>query len=110
IQSLKVKIVKIGSSIRGYTRMDKVGTIFSNIPQVLITLMFAAVIGAVTALILAGLGDSTTNVDADNVISNATLGVRKVFEQFGTVGTVIGVMLILGAVLFFLGRGKSSGL
>lgn len=91
-------------------RMNKRGNIFQAIPSTLITLLFAAVIGAVTALILAGLGDSTSNADADNVINNATLGIRKVFEQFGTVGTVVGVMLILGAVLFFLGKGQAKGL
>ena len=57
-------------------------------------------------------GSYSTNKDSDTqqVLKNSTKGTGNIFNQFGTVGTVIGVMLILGAVLFFLGRRKGEGI
>ena len=49
------------------------------------------------------------NSAAQQVLGNSSLSIVNTFKQFGTVGTVIGVMLILGAVLFFLGRRKQEG-
>lgn len=49
-----------------------------------------------------------TDSNTQQILQNSTVGTRKIFEQFGTIGTVVGVMLILVVVLYFLGRKKGS--
>jgi uncharacterized membrane protein len=64
---------------------------------ILVVLGFFGVglIGAIYVIVLAALGDSTTNVEAEGVINNTIDLFTNFSSQFGTVGTVAGVLLLL---------------
>ncbi|MCA1800114.1 MAG: hypothetical protein LC650_02325 [Actinobacteria bacterium] len=66
-------------------------------PLVLFIIGFFGVgfLGAVYVIVLAALGDTTTNADASGVINNTILLFTNFTAQFGTIGTVGGVLILL---------------
>lgn len=74
----------------------------------------AAIIGAVILLVLNGFVTSSTvlaNSATANALNNGIGGIGNIFAQFPLLGTIIGLMLILGVVLFFFyNKSKGDGL
>jgi len=68
-----------------------------NHPLVLFIIGFFAVgfIGAIYVIILAALRGSTTDVDAIGVINNTILLFTNFTDQFGTIGLVGGILVLL---------------
>lgn len=79
-------------------------------PQIVLLLALTAMIAAATALAVQSFRDSTTsNGYAYNISNQGLSGIDNMSDQLPTVGTVIGVALIVvvvvGAFAFFIGRG-----
>lgn len=76
---------------------------------VLVGILLGVGILVVTEL-SAGLGATSADNVTKTVYDNATLGVLNISKQLPTVGTIFGVLLIVGAVvmLFFYFRGKEQ--
>ena len=71
-------------------------------------LVFTSAISGVGVIVLAALNSSTTNTDAQSAIGNGVTGITNFTAQFGTIGTVIGVVFLLGIVVVGL-QGVSTG-
>ena len=71
-------------------------------------LVFVSAISGVGVIVLAALNSSTTNTDAQTAIGNGVTGIANFTAQFGTIGTVIGVVFLLGIVVVGL-SGVRSG-
>jgi hypothetical protein len=81
-----------------------------NAPQVILLLGLVVMIGSATALAVDSFQDSTTaNSYAYNVTEDGLSGISNFSDQIPTIGTVLGVALIIvvviGAFAFF-GRGR----
>ena len=71
----------------------------------------AAIVGAVVLLVLNGVQTSssvTVNSLTYNALNNGSSGISNVFAQFPLLGTVIGLVLILGVVLYFFYGGRQT--
>ena len=72
----------------------------------------AAIVGAVVLLVLNGMQSSssvTANSATYNALGNGISGIGNIFTQFPLLGTVVGLVLILGVVLyFFYGRNNKG--
>lgn len=90
--------------------MDKKGqaVTLGNAPQLVLVLGLAVMIAAATALAVNSFRDSTTaNGYAYNVSQQGLVGLDNFSDQIPTIGTVIGVALIIGVVVgafAFFGR------
>ena len=81
------------------------------IPYVL-TFGFAVMVVAVIALVLNGFQTSssvTANSVAFNAIGSGLTATANIANQFGLLGTVIGLGLVLGVVLSIFGFGRVGG-
>lgn len=78
-----------------------------DMPGVVWGMVLIGIFLGVGALILGEFGATQTG-DAKGAIENATAGIVNISKQLPTVGTIFGVLLIVGAVvmLFFYFRGK----
>ena len=87
-------------------KMSKKGMIsMGDIPTMALSAGLAVMIMAVLAIVLAAFGSSTTDGNATEVIANGQSFLTNFTAQLGTVGTIFGVMLLLGAVLVGIGGG-----
>jgi hypothetical protein len=77
-----------------------------NVPQIMLSLIFIVTVGVAAYLVLAGLGDSTTNASADRAVGNFTLSLDNIISYAPTWGVLIGVGVLIAIVLgaFYFGR------
>ena len=80
-----------------------------DVPGIFITLVFIVAVGVAAYLILEGLGNSTTDASATNAINNFTLAMDNVVTYAPVWGTLIGVAVLIGIVLFAFQFGKNRG-
>lgn len=83
--------------------------VFSQVGDMALEVVFAVVIIVVGALILNGLGTGLTagSAASNTVIAGGNL-LNNITSQFGLTGTVIGLMILLAVVVFFLGRSSNG--
>jgi hypothetical protein len=83
----------------------------SDVPNLAITLLIVAVIFVATFLCLAGLKASTTDTSATAAIGNVSSGMMNIVGFLPTVGTIVGVALLVGVVYlgFMYARNKQGG-
>lgn len=84
-------------------------------PQLVLLLALTAMIGAAAALAVASFQSSTTvGSYAYNISRDGLTSLNNLSRQIPTVGTVVGVALIvvvvIGAFAFFIGRQDGGGL
>lgn len=89
-------------------KLSKVGQAGLNLALTIGLVIFVAagyVIG------LAAFADSTTDVNASNFIANGVLMFTNLSGQFGTIGTLIGVGLLIGVIggAFYVGSRMRGG-
>lgn len=104
-----MRMKEIFKALRG----DKRGIALGDLPSVAITLLVVVVVFVVGYLILAGLGDSTTNASADQAVGNFTLTYNNIVGFAPIWGTVLGAVILLGIVIGALmvgRRGMGGGL
>lgn len=83
--------------------------IFSQVGDMALEVVFAVVIIVVGALILNGLGTGlTAGSQASNTVNAGSNLLNNVTTQFPLTGTVIGLMILLAVVVFFLGRSSTG--
>ncbi len=70
-----------------------------------IGLATAAIVFAVYSIVLAAFNSSTSDANATAIITNGQNFMVNLTTQFGTIGTVGGVLLLLGLVLGTIGGG-----
>lgn len=77
--------------------MSKKGNFAMQSPVVAFILGFfgVGIIAAIYVIVLAALKDTTTDADALSVIGNTTTLFKNFTLQFGTIGTVAGVLLLV---------------
>lgn len=81
--------------------MNKKGAMtIGQLPTLVITLVLVAALFVSGYLILAGLGDSSTNAGVQTAVGNLTLTFDNVISYSPTWGIIIGVAILLGIVLF----------
>ncbi len=71
----------------------------------------AGIVGAVVLLVLNGMQTSSSviaNSATYNALGNGVSGIGNIFTQFPLLGTVVGLVLILGVVLYFFYGGKGG--
>lgn len=68
------------------------------IMMLILILGVSTVIAGAVAITLAQFEDTTTDVDALLIINNGSAGIMTVSEQFGTLG-IIGVMIVIIGLL-----------
>ncbi|GAH12133.1 unnamed protein product [marine sediment metagenome] len=68
------------------------------LPYIFLVLAIAGIIGGASALVLGKFKATSTDVDADNAIGNATLAVGDVAAQLPTIG-IIAVMVIIISII-----------
>lgn len=106
-------IMNVFDKIRSVLKSEKQLSAFGIgelIPYVL-TFGFAVMIVAVIALVLNGFQTSssvTVNSVAYNAIGNGLTATANIANQFGLLGTVIGLGLVLGVVLSIFGFGRGG--
>lgn len=80
-----------------------------DLPNVAMSFIMVAVIFVAGFLVLAGLGDSTTDADATNAIGNVTSGLNNIISYAPIWGVILGVAVLLtiviGGFMFARGRG-----
>ena len=100
---------KITKVLKSEANAFSVGDIAPTVMQVGV----AAIVGAVVLLVLNGMVTSssvTAGSATANALNNGISGIGNIFTQFPLMGTVIGLVLILGIVLFFFyGRTEAKG-
>ena len=81
-----------------------------DVPAYIWALVLASIFGGVGALVLSEFRPSLSAGTQQDIIDNGTLGIANLTEQFPTVGTIIGVSIIVGVVviLFVAFRGKGE--
>lgn len=80
-----------------------------DLPNLAILLATTAAVFVAGFLVLAGLGDSTTNTAADNAVANLTAGMTNITTYAPTWGVIIGVAVLLGIVLYGFGFARNKG-
>jgi hypothetical protein len=94
---------------------DKVAKAFSvdDIAPTVMAIGVSAIVGAVVLLVLVGVQNSssvTAGSATANALTASILGIGNIFAQYPLLGTVVGLVLVLGVVLyFFYGRGNKEG-
>lgn len=91
--------------------MDKKGQItFGNAPSVVIALVLMGLVAAAGVISLVAFRSTSSDATANTSINNAVTGIGNFTAQLGTVGTMVGIGLILLIVLgVFAFRGKGGG-
>lgn len=93
--------------------MDKKGQAitFGNAPRLILLFVLIGMVLGAGAIALSSFRDSTTDVDASGVLNNTLEGSTNLSAQLPTVGTMLGVGLILvvviGVFAFFAVGGRS---
>ncbi len=89
---------------------DKKGVItLGTLPQLALTVIFVAAIFVAGYLVMAGLGDATTDPSAGRAVANLTLTLDNIISYAPTWGIIIGVAVLIGIVLvgFMFGRERN---
>ena len=90
---------------------NKKGTIgLGDAPNIAITLVLVAAIFVAGFLVVAGLGDSTSNANATSAVANVTLGMLNVTSYMPVIGVIVGVAILLGIVLAGFGFARNKGM
>jgi len=90
--AFNMKLTKLFSSKGGQVGVGNVGVL-------LLSVAGAVILGAVVAIILAGIrSGQTANSLEYNITTSGLTFLTNVFNQFGTVGTIVGAAILLGAV------------
>lgn len=71
---------------------------WNAITGAILGLAFAIISIGVTVLVIVGFNDSTTNAQATVVFGNGLTMLTNFTSQLGTVGTIAGVLLLVGLV------------
>lgn len=79
-----------------------------DVPGIFLSLVFIVTVGVAGYLILAGLGDSTTNTSATGAIGNFTTAMDNIVSYAPTWGVIIGVAVLIGIVLLSFRFGASN--
>ena len=74
---------------------------FSEVPGVILTFVFVALIGGVGMIILGEFKSDTTDTNATKFIADAQIGVGKIGNKLGLVGTIIVLAVIIGLVISY---------
>ena len=82
----------------------------AELPQIAITFVLVAALFVAGFLVVGGLGDSTTDVDATSAVANVTTGMLNVVTYAPIWGTIIGVAVLLGIVIAGFAFGRSRGM
>ena len=109
MEVLKIQKIK-GPSLR---KSRKGQVTFGSLPSVIILLGIAAVIGVVMAILVQTIRDDETTAAsaARNVTDQGLSFFNNISSQFGLLGTVIGLVLVVSVVIAaFRFRGGGGGL
>jgi hypothetical protein len=91
--------------------MNKKGQItFGNAPSVVISLVLMGMVAAAGVIALVAFRNGSSDATANTSITSAVTGIGNFTTQLGTVGTMIGVGLILLVVLGVFGMRNRGGL
>jgi len=84
---------------------------FTEVPQYIWAFALIGILGGVAVLVNAEFQDTLSTDAQKDVTRNATLGISNITKQLPTVGTIVGVSLIVAVVvtLFFYFRGGAGG-
>ena len=81
-------------------QMNKKGLTLSDMPDTIITLVIVVLIAAAGAVALTSFKSSqVANSYAANITDQGLLTISNTTTQFATLGTIIGVVLIIGVIL-----------
>lgn len=73
------------------------------IPYLFLVICVAGIIAGASALSLSKFAETTTDTAADNAISNATAGIGTMSQQFGTIGIIAIMTIIIGLLAGIMG-------
>lgn len=73
----------------------------SDIPAVVLTFVFIALIGGVGMIILAEFKADTTDANATTFIANSQVGLAKIGSKMSLIGTIIVLSVIVGLVVSY---------
>ena len=86
---------------------------FSNAPNLVIALVIMGLVSAAGVIALVAFRNGSTDATANTTITNTITSISNFSAQLGTVGTMLGVGLLVAIVLAifaFGGRGRGGGL
>jgi hypothetical protein len=89
---------------------QKKGTLtLGNVPGLALTMVFIAAIFVGGYLVLAGLGNSSTDTSVTGAVQNMTSAFDNIVTYAPTWGTIVGVSVLIGIVIFgFAYAGKKG--
>jgi ABC-type transport system involved in Fe-S cluster assembly fused permease/ATPase subunit len=70
-----------------------------DVPGFVWAVVLSAIFAGVGALVLAEFRTTLTTGTQTDIIDNGTEGIANIMEQFPTVGTIVGVSVIVGVVV-----------
>lgn len=81
-----------------------------DVPGFVWAVVLSAIFGGVGALVLSEFRNTLSAGTQQDIIDNGTEGIANIMEQFPTVGTIVGVSVIVGVVvlLFTAFRGNDT--
>lgn len=80
-----------------------------NLPNLALTLLFVAAIFVGGYLVLAGLGDASTDASVGTAVGNMTASFDNIITYAPTWGTIIGVSILIGIVVFGFAFARNRG-
>lgn len=73
----------------------------NQVPAAVLTFVFIALIGGVGMIILGEFKSDTTDTNATEFISNAQVGIGKIGNKLGLIGTILVLSVIIGLVITY---------
>jgi len=84
---------------------------FTEIPQYIWAFALIGILGGVAVLVNTEFQNTLVNETHKDILRNATAGISNITRQLPTVGTIIGVSLIVAVVvtlfMYFRGSGRT---
>ena len=94
--------------VKNMRKINKKGVSFQEMPNMILTLVIVGGLALGGFVTWQALADSTSNTDATAFLGNITLMFTNLGTQLPTIGTIIGVGLLIAVVVgaFVIGRNK----
>ena len=82
---------------------------FSEAPSAVLSLGLMAIISAAVTIALIAFRNGSTDATANTSITSGVTGISNFTGQLGTVGTMLGISLVLVVILSVFGFGRGKG-